>query len=81
MVAFFTYNIVGCFLWIFLFTLVGYFSATIPLVKTNFTLVIIIILVGIAPAHPDRIVPSEKAFKKVTRLMTRLKSANRPVQS
>ena len=42
---FLTYNIVGCVLWIFLFTLGGYFFGTIPLVKNNFTLVIIIILV------------------------------------
>ena len=41
---FLTYNIVGCVLWIFLFTLGGYFFGTIPLVKNNFTLVIIIIL-------------------------------------
>jgi len=41
---FLTYNIVGCVLWIFLFTLGGYFFGTIPLVKNNFTLVIILIL-------------------------------------
>jgi membrane-associated protein len=42
---FLTYNIVGCVLWIFLFTLGGYFFGTIPVVKNNFTLVIVIILV------------------------------------
>lgn len=42
---FLTYNIIGCVLWIFLFTLGGYFFGTIPVVKNNFTLVIIIILV------------------------------------
>jgi len=47
---FLTYNIVGCILWIFLFTLGGYFFGTIPVVKNNFTLVIVIILfVSILP--------------------------------
>jgi len=42
---FLTYNIIGCVLWIFLFTLGGYFFGTIPVVKNNFTLVIVLILV------------------------------------
>jgi membrane-associated protein len=47
---FLTYNVVGCVLWIFLFTLGGYFFGTIPVVKNNFTLVIVIILfVSILP--------------------------------
>lgn len=42
---FLTYNIAGGVLWIFFFTLSGYFFGTIPVVKNNFSLVIAAIIV------------------------------------
>ncbi len=47
---FITFNIVGGFLWTFLFTFGGYFFGNFPIVKENFELVIIgIILISIMP--------------------------------
>jgi len=47
---FLTFNILGGILWVFLFVLAGYFFGNIPLVKNNFTLVIIgIIILSILP--------------------------------
>lgn len=47
---FFTYNIIGAALWIGLFIYGGYYFGSIPLVKQNFTLVIIaIIFLSILP--------------------------------
>jgi len=48
---FMLYNVAGALLWIVLFTPAGYFFANIPIVKKNFSLVIIgIIFVSILPA-------------------------------
>lgn len=48
---FLSYNVVGGILWIFLFTLGGYFFGNLPIVKKNFTLFIfIIIFVSLIPA-------------------------------
>ncbi|MBL8064151.1 MAG: DedA family protein [Anaerolineales bacterium] len=45
-----TYNIVGGIVWVFTFTLLGYFFGNIPFVKQNFELVIIvIILISVLP--------------------------------
>lgn len=47
---FMSYNVTGALAWIFLFTLAGYHFGNIPLVKHNFTLVIMaIILISILP--------------------------------
>lgn len=44
------YNLVGGFVWVFGFTLLGYFFGNIPFVKENFSLVVIvIILLSITP--------------------------------
>lgn len=48
---FFHYNVVGALLWVGLFTVGGYLFGNIPMVKKNFSLVIIgIIIVSILPA-------------------------------
>lgn len=48
---FFAYNIIGGFAWIFLLTFAGYFFGQIPIVKNNFTAVImLIIFLSILPA-------------------------------
>jgi membrane-associated protein len=48
---FISYNIVGGILWVFLFTLAGYFFGNLPFVKDNFSLVVIaIILISVLPA-------------------------------
>ena len=42
---FFSYNVIGGILWICFFTLGGYFFGNLPVVKENFSLVILIIIV------------------------------------
>jgi membrane-associated protein len=47
---FITYNVVGGILWIFLFTIAGYFFGNLPVIKRNFTFVIFgIIFISILP--------------------------------
>jgi membrane-associated protein len=47
---FLTYNVVGGILWIFSFTLAGYFFGNLPFVKKNFTFVIFaIIIISVMP--------------------------------
>lgn len=48
---FIVYNILGGFIWVFGFTILGYFFGNIPAVKRNFTLVIFgIIFLSVLPA-------------------------------
>ena len=48
--TFLTYNFVGGFIWVFGITLAGYFLGTIPLIKDNFSkVVLLIILVSVLP--------------------------------
>jgi membrane-associated protein len=47
---FISYNIIGGFLWVVAFTIIGYFFGNLPIVKKNFTLVIFaIIFISILP--------------------------------
>lgn len=47
---FISYNIIGGFLWVVAFTMIGYFFGNLPIVKKNFTLVIFaIILISVMP--------------------------------
>lgn len=47
---FLSYNVIGGFIWIFSFTLAGYFFGNIPFVQNNFKLVILgIIIVSVLP--------------------------------
>jgi len=48
---FLTYNIVGGLLWVFSLTLGGYFFANVPIVKDNFSIVVVaIIIISVLPA-------------------------------
>ena len=48
--AFISYNVIGGIVWVFLFTLAGYFFGNVPFIKHNFSLAImIIILISILP--------------------------------
>jgi membrane-associated protein len=48
---FFIYNVVGGFLWVLSFIILGFFFGNMPVVKKNFTLVIFaIIILSILPA-------------------------------
>lgn len=48
--SFIFYNVIGGFVWIFGFVLAGYFFGNIPLIRDNFSIIIIIIiLVSLAP--------------------------------
>lgn len=48
---FLTYNVVGAFIWVFSLTLGGYFFANVPVVKDNFSFVVVaIIFISILPA-------------------------------
>lgn len=50
-VRFLTYNVIGGILWISSFLLLGYFFGNIPVVKRNFTLVIIaIVILSVLPS-------------------------------
>jgi membrane-associated protein len=47
---FFTYNVVGAFLWASIFVFLGYFFGNIPIIKNNFELAILgVILISVVP--------------------------------
>jgi membrane-associated protein len=59
---FLLYNIVGAFLWVFICTLAGYFFGNIPVIKENFsTVLLLIIFISVVPA----IIGAIKSRKKV----------------
>ncbi len=48
---FIMYNVLGAVLWVFSCTLLGYFFGNIPIIKDNFsTVLILIILISVVPA-------------------------------
>ena len=48
---FFVYNVTGAILWVGIFTLGGYFFGSLPFVKDNFTIVVLVIIViSVLPA-------------------------------
>ena len=63
---FLTYNVVGGILWIFSFTLGGYFFGNLPFVKKNFTLVIFaIIIISVMPTVIEYFRQRKAAKKEV----------------
>lgn len=55
---FILYNLIGGFLWVFGFTLLGYFFGTLEIVQKNFELVMIaIVLISIVPAVWESLAP------------------------
>ena len=60
-VVFATYNVVGAFLWVFLFVLGGYFFGEIPFIRDHFSIVIIaIIVLSLIPAIYEVIIHQRK---------------------
>src|SRR5690606_4742420 len=61
--TFLTYNVVGAFLWVVGITLAGYFLGNIPIIRDNFSqVVLLIILISILPIIFE--VLKEKMSKK-----------------
>lgn len=62
------YNVTGAVLWIFGFTLAGYFFGTIPIVKKNFSLVILVIIIlSVLPAVIEILREWRKSRKAASR--------------
>ncbi len=62
---FLSYNIIGGLLWVFLFVLGGFFFGNIPIVKENFSLVIIaIIIISIIPIIVEIIKSKRKKIEE-----------------
>lgn len=63
--TFIKYNIIGGILWVSLITLIGYFLGNIPLVKNNFEIVIIsIIIISVVPVLIELIKTKNSRTKK-----------------
>ena len=64
---FISYNIVGGLLWVFLFTLGGYFFGNLPVVKNNFHVaIVIIIFLSILPGLIEFLKHKQEKKKAVT---------------
>ena len=51
-------GLTGGFLWVFLFTLLGYFFGTLPIVQENFEIVVVaIVLISLLPPLWEAIAP------------------------
>ncbi len=62
---FFSYNIIGAFVWVPLFSFAGYFFGTMPFVKKNFELVIIaIILISLIPVFYEAWKARQESIQK-----------------
>ncbi|MFN3405575.1 MAG: DedA family protein [Cytophagaceae bacterium] len=60
---FISYNLIGGFLWVFGFVIIGYFFGNMPIVKKNFTLIIFaIIILSITPPFIEYV--RSRYFKK-----------------
>ncbi len=63
---FFTYNVIGGISWILLFVLGGYYFGNLPIVKRNFTLVILVIIfISILPGVIEYLRHRQKRGQKV----------------
>lgn len=63
--TFIKYNIIGGILWVSLITLIGYFLGNIPMVKNNFEIVIIfIIIISVVPVLIELIKTKNSRSKK-----------------
>ncbi len=63
---FFPFSIIGAFAWVFIVTLAGFFFGNISLVKNNFSVVIIaIIVISITPLIIEGIKDKSKNKRKV----------------
>jgi membrane-associated protein len=59
---FFTYNLVGGFLWVTIFIWGGYLFGNVPLIKENFGIVtILIIVISVMPVVWELIRPNKPA--------------------
>lgn len=62
---FLAYNVIGGILWVFLLTLAGYFFGNIPVVRQNFSIVIIvIIIISIMPGIIEFVRQKRQTFKE-----------------
>lgn len=62
---FFSYNVIGGLAWIVIFIFTGYFFGTLPMVKRNFTLVIMaIIFISILPGIIEYLRQRRRSLKK-----------------
>lgn len=63
---FLVYNVVGAFIWVTLFTFGGYFFGNLPIIKENFTLAILaIILISVLPGVVEFLRERFKSSQKI----------------
>ena len=63
---FLVYNVVGAFIWVTLFTFGGYFFGNLPIIKENFTLAILaIILISVLPGVVEFLHERFKSSQKI----------------
>jgi membrane-associated protein len=63
---FLVYNVVGAVLWVSIFTFGGYFFGNLPIIKENFTLAILaIILISVLPGVVEFLRERAKASRKI----------------
>jgi membrane-associated protein len=62
---FITYNVVGGLVWVFLFTMGGYFFGNLPFVQENFTFVVLaIIVISVMPGVYEFFKERSRAARK-----------------